>query len=303
MNIQTIQEHLLSAWAQTTTANEVFVPENPSAGQCAVTALLVQDLLGGDLLWGEVQTPAGDRVSHYWNRVDGTEYDLTREQFPEGSIIPEGSSKKGDFTSTRERVLSFEQTRTRYAILRHRFFAAQATAQAAATAVDGRTHKQAIVVRKDLGMRAGKMNAQGAHASMKAVLDEGFEETVRGQRCLCLPLDDPRMGPWLEGKFAKIGLRTDSEEDLIDIYRRAKEAGLIASLILDAGLTEFKGPTYTTVAVGPDVGDKVDAIVEGLQPLDPGPAQEFDRPTLTAVAVGPDEKHRVDAITKDLKLL
>lgn len=303
MNIQTIQEHLRSAWTAQTTANEVFVPENPSAGQCAVSALLLQELLGGDLLWAEVQTPQGEGISHYWNRIDGVEYDLTREQFPEGSVIPGGAPKKGDFSSTRERVLSFEKTRTRYAILRHRFFAAHAAAQASTTSADGRTHKQAIVVRKDLGMRAGKMNAQGAHASMKAVLDEGFEETVRGRRCLCLPLDDPRMGPWLEGKFAKIGLRTDSEEDLIDIYQRAKEAGLICSLILDAGLTEFKGPTYTTVAVGPDAGEKVDAIVSGLQPLDPGPPQEFDRPTLTAVAVGPDEKHRVDEITKDLKLL
>jgi PTH2 family peptidyl-tRNA hydrolase len=31
-------------------------------------------------------------------------------------------------------------------------------------------HKQTIVLRKDLNMRKGKMIAQGAHASMRAIL-------------------------------------------------------------------------------------------------------------------------------------
>ena len=32
-------------------------------------------------------------------------------------------------------------------------------------------HKQVIVIRKDLNMRKGKMVAQGAHASMAAILN------------------------------------------------------------------------------------------------------------------------------------
>jgi PTH2 family peptidyl-tRNA hydrolase len=31
--------------------------------------------------------------------------------------------------------------------------------------------KQVIIIRKDLNMRKGKMIAQGAHASMKAIFD------------------------------------------------------------------------------------------------------------------------------------
>ena len=34
-----------------------------------------------------------------------------------------------------------------------------------------RTAKQVIVMRKDLGMRKGKMIAQGAHASLKVLTD------------------------------------------------------------------------------------------------------------------------------------
>lgn len=57
-------------------------PGNPARGQCGVTALIVQDLLGGDLVLGEVFV--GDvRVGyHYWNRLpDGSDVDLTADQF------------------------------------------------------------------------------------------------------------------------------------------------------------------------------------------------------------------------------
>lgn len=51
--------------------------DNVSKGQCAVTALLIQDLFGGKLIRGEC-----GKVSHYWNELpDGTEVDLTRRQF------------------------------------------------------------------------------------------------------------------------------------------------------------------------------------------------------------------------------
>jgi hypothetical protein len=41
-------------------------PENPSRGQCAATALVVQDVLGGELLVAEVHYPDGSRQGvHY----------------------------------------------------------------------------------------------------------------------------------------------------------------------------------------------------------------------------------------------
>ena len=64
-------------------------PENPSRGQCGVTALVIQDLLGGDLLLAEVHHSNGERQGcHYWNRLPGgAEVDLTREQFTDGEVI------------------------------------------------------------------------------------------------------------------------------------------------------------------------------------------------------------------------
>jgi hypothetical protein len=58
-------------------------------GQCGATALVVQDLLGGELLVAEVRHADGSRQGvHYWNRLeDGEELDLTREQFTDGEVV------------------------------------------------------------------------------------------------------------------------------------------------------------------------------------------------------------------------
>jgi hypothetical protein len=61
---------------------------NPSLGQCAVTALVVHDLLGGELLEAEVHQADGARQGfHYWNRLAGVDIDLTRAQFVSGEHV------------------------------------------------------------------------------------------------------------------------------------------------------------------------------------------------------------------------
>lgn len=61
-----------------------------SRGQCYPTALLVQDLLDGDILTGKV----GEEY-HYWNRLpDGTEVDFTSDQYGGDGIHPVTEGKK-----------------------------------------------------------------------------------------------------------------------------------------------------------------------------------------------------------------
>lgn len=121
-------------------------------------------------------------------------------------------------------------------------------------------HKQVIVMRKDLNMRKGKLVAQGAHASMGAILSL----CQRDGNCLVLEMDE-RVEPWLTGRFKKICVYVNTEQELVDIHEAAKSAGLISSLIVDSGLTEFNGvPTKTAVAVGPDREDRIDAICKHL---------------------------------------
>ena len=119
--------------------------------------------------------------------------------------------------------------------------------------------KQVIVIRKDLNMRKGKMIAQGAHASI-AVLKK-VACTSDGEFFFNL---QGALGDWLMGHQTKIVVYVKSEKELHDIYKKAEEAGILCSLIQDAGRTEFKEPTYTAVAIGPDYQDKIDPITKEL---------------------------------------
>ncbi len=92
-------------------------PVNPARGQCGVTAVTIHDLLGGELLVAEVLRRDGSRQGmHYWNRLpDGTEIDLTREQFSSDEVVqaprvvirPPGLPRRGadQYLRLRHRVL------------------------------------------------------------------------------------------------------------------------------------------------------------------------------------------------------
>ena len=118
--------------------------------------------------------------------------------------------------------------------------------------------KQVIIIRKDLKMRRGKECSQSAHASMKFIVD-GLREARQFREA---------EKQWLfNGSFKKICLIVESEQELIDIYEKAKdEYGLIASMIIDSGLTEFGGElTKTAVAIGPDYSEIIDKVTGKLK--------------------------------------
>jgi hypothetical protein len=87
-----IEDAIRASWCRET-CDPVDLDEwsesNPAKGQCGVTALVIQDLLGGELLIAEVRHADGSRQGvHYWNRLScGTEIDLTRTQFANGELI------------------------------------------------------------------------------------------------------------------------------------------------------------------------------------------------------------------------
>ena len=125
--------------------------------------------------------------------------------------------------------------------------------------------KQVIIVRKDLKMRPGKIAAQAAHASMKAVLDTC--NLLEGRILFKSQMPEP-MYQWLTGIFTKVALAVNSEEELLELYNKALDLGLVCSLITDAGLTVFNGaPTNTCIAIGPEESYKIDAITNHLKLL------------------------------------
>lgn len=114
--------------------------------------------------------------------------------------------------------------------------------------------KQLIIIRRDLKMRRGKEIAQGAHASMKFLVDmlkrtEGHYEMT------------PEMIEWMQGLFTKVVLQVPDGLSLIACYQTALRHGIPATTIFDSGKTEFGGvPTNTAVAIGPERSSKLDPL-------------------------------------------
>ena len=134
--------------------------------------------------------------------------------------------------------------------------------------------KQVIVMRKDLGMRKGKMCSQAAHASIGALLSLFRKEDVnddRGNhyyRYMVRFSETSVLDDWLNGFFTKICVSVNSEEELLDIYKKAQDAGLPVKLITDSGLTEFHGqPTNTCLCIGPYDSEEIDKITGDLSLL------------------------------------
>jgi PTH2 family peptidyl-tRNA hydrolase len=127
-----------------------------------------------------------------------------------------------------------------------------------------RPTKQVIVIRRDLRMRRGKEIAQGAHAAT-AWLADLVLQTMRANDVDHLSLS-PAEQAWLESSFRKVTVKVNSEEELIAVYQKALDAGLVVHLITDRGLTEFGGvPTRTCLAVGPDYDDLIDPVTGDLE--------------------------------------
>jgi len=121
--------------------------------------------------------------------------------------------------------------------------------------------KQVIIIRKDLNMRKGKMCAQVAHASMKVLLDR---MTISCECYYQSTKFTPEIYEWLQGKFTKIVVGCDSEQELVKLYEKAVLANLPCAIITDCGATEFKEPTLTAVAIG---AAKAEEITGGLKLL------------------------------------
>lgn len=129
--------------------------------------------------------------------------------------------------------------------------------------------KQVIVIRKDLKMRRGKEIAQGSHASI-AFLTRKIQSYAKNKGVdevsdFMKKMSDAEL-EWINGIFTKVCVTVNSEAELLEVEKKAKEAGLECHLITDRGLTEFNGvPTHTCLAIGPDEAEKIDLITGELK--------------------------------------
>lgn len=99
---------LRSAFCQETSElPEQWSADNRSIGQCHVSALVLQDLYGGDILVGRAMTWNGRLpapITHYWNVIDGVTLDITRDQFPPTTAIAYILPADDPLTITRDKA-------------------------------------------------------------------------------------------------------------------------------------------------------------------------------------------------------
>ncbi|WP_203708209.1 YunG family protein [Asanoa iriomotensis] len=120
LTLTDLQAAIRASWAHDTCspddqARTPWTAENPAWGHCDITALLLNDLVGGDLVLGEVHLGPDRHGYHWWNRLPGgIEIDLTRDQFRLGQTItaarvvrrPPGAPKRrgAEYELFRQRV-------------------------------------------------------------------------------------------------------------------------------------------------------------------------------------------------------
>lgn len=137
-----------------------------------------------------------------------------------------------------------------------------------------RKSKQIIVMRKEFMVdgkkvtpRKGKYIAQGSHAVLGAILNQMEVDDLHDYQLRSLYLDrESALYDWLTNAFTKVCCYVETEEELLEVYNKAKEKGIISCLITDKGLTEFNGvPTITCCAIGPAWSDELDEITGNLK--------------------------------------
>jgi len=116
------------------------------------------------------------------------------------------------------------------------------------------SYKQVIVVRTDIKMSKGKIAAQAGHAAVSA------SEYARKNR-------PEWWSPWTREGQCKIAVKVKSEQELLELERKARNELLPVALIVDRGLTELPPETITCLGIGPAPSDKVDIITGKLSLL------------------------------------
>ncbi len=118
VNVELLRPVIQAAWGPDTCDPVDLAdwrPGNPARGQCGTTALVAQELLGGELILGEVHVDGLRTGYHWWNRLpDGTDLDLTIGQFQPGEIVTGGT------VLPRPPGTPFKRCRGQYELLRHR---------------------------------------------------------------------------------------------------------------------------------------------------------------------------------------
>ncbi|MEM8971817.1 MAG: hypothetical protein AAGD43_07140 [Pseudomonadota bacterium] len=94
-----VRAALKKSWSSQTAIQ--WTNENPASGQCNVTAAVIFDLFGGEIL--RTQLPG---VWHYYNRINGVRLDLTDSQFSAPGALFDAPERYDDEVSDKASAMT-----------------------------------------------------------------------------------------------------------------------------------------------------------------------------------------------------
>jgi len=118
------------------------------------------------------------------------------------------------------------------------------------------SYKMVLIVRQDLGMGVGKIAAQVGHAVLGAYQNILESQDIKHKEALY---------NWEENGQAKIVLKIKNKEEILEVTRKAKQAGLNHYLVADAGRTQIEPGSLTVLAVGPASSADLDPVTGHLK--------------------------------------
>ncbi|KAJ2490016.1 hypothetical protein IWW37_003491 [Coemansia sp. RSA 2050] len=111
----------------------------------------------------------------------------------------------------------------------------------------GEDTKLVLIIRTDLGMSKGKIAAQCSHATLGC-----YKRALKQAPAM--------LKAWEFTGQAKVTLKCSSEEELVDLQKKAQAAGLVAQSICDAGRTQIAAGSRTVLGIGPGPVSAVDRV-------------------------------------------
>ena len=106
-NIETISRALEQSWSSTSSSK--WKKSNPALGQCGVTALVVQDHLGGEIVKTKVVKQEVGELRHFYNLIESKPNDFTISQFDDPinyDNLPSSREEAFQDTNARQEYLS-----------------------------------------------------------------------------------------------------------------------------------------------------------------------------------------------------
>ncbi|DBA04977.1 TPA: hypothetical protein N0F65_006979 [Lagenidium giganteum] len=113
-------------------------------------------------------------------------------------------------------------------------------------------HKMVLCVRTDLKMGKGKIAAQCCHATLGAY-KRAVKKTPNAVKA------------WEMMGQAKVCLKVDSEEEMLELAQAASVNGLINYVVIDAGRTQIAPDSKTVLGIGPAPIEAINAVTGHLK--------------------------------------